>query len=88
MSDTPTVKMYTTSWCPDCSAAKTALNKRGIAYQEINIEEHPSAAEYVMSVNEGRRSVPTLEYGGVAASLSRFSPAKLADFLNRSGLQN
>ena len=81
------IKMYTTSWCSDCSATKTALRNKGIAFEEINIEENPQAAEYVMQVNEGRRSVPTLEYGGVAASLSRFTPAKLADFLQRSGAQ-
>jgi mycoredoxin len=80
------VKMYSTSWCPDCRATKMALDKKGIAYQEINIEEQPDAAEYVMSVNGGRRSVPTLQYGEVAASLSNFSIVKLNDFLGKAGL--
>ncbi|GGJ83781.1 NrdH-redoxin [Deinococcus aquiradiocola] len=85
MTQTP-IRMYSTSWCSDCRAAKMALDKKGIAYQEINIEEQPDAAEYVMSVNGGKRSVPTLQYGDVAASLSGFSITKLNDFLGKAGL--
>ncbi len=80
------IKVYSTSWCPDCRAAKMALDKKGIAYQEINIEEVADAADYVMSVNGGKRSVPTLQYGDVAASLSGFSIVKLNDFLGKAGL--
>lgn len=80
------IKMYSTSWCADCRAAKMALTKKGLSYEEINIEEQPDAAEYVMSVNGGKRSVPTLQYGEVAASLSNFSVVKLNDFLTRAGL--
>lgn len=88
MSDAtqPVVKMYTTSWCPDCHATKAALTKRGIAYQEINIEQDEAAAEIVMQVNAGRRSVPTLEFNGKAASLSRFSLQKLDAYLKEAGL--
>jgi mycoredoxin len=80
------VKVYSTGWCPECRVAKMALDKQGIPYQEINIEEHPEAADYVMSINGGKRSVPTLEYNGVAASLSGFSMPKLKDFLSKAGL--
>lgn len=78
--------MYTTSWCPDCHATKAALTKKGLEYTEIDIEKTEGAADYVMSVNGGRRSVPTLEYGGTAASLSGFSRAKLDAFLSQAGL--
>ena len=80
------VKVYSTGWCPECRVAKMALDKKGIAYEDINIEEHPEAADYVMSINGGKRSVPTLQYGGVAASLSGFSMPKLNDFLGKAGL--
>ena len=80
------LKVYSTGWCPDCRAAKMALDKKDIPYTEINIEEQENAAEYVMSVNGGRRSVPTLQYGDVAASLSGFSIVKLNDFLGKAGL--
>ncbi|GHF55028.1 mycoredoxin [Deinococcus metalli] len=80
------IKMYTTTWCGDCQAAKRALTSRGIPYEEINIEQDDQAAEYVMSVNGGRRSVPTLVAGDVAASLSGFRPQKLDAFLAQAGL--
>ena len=82
----PMIKMYTTSWCPDCHAAKRALQLKGLDYQEINIEEDEQAAEYVMSVNGGRRSVPTLVSGDTAHSLSGFRPQKLDAFLAAAGL--
>ncbi|ANE44005.1 MAG: glutaredoxin [Deinococcus sp.] len=80
------IKMYTTTWCPDCHATKAALKKKGLEFEEINIEQDDSAAEYVMSVNGGKRSVPTLVSGDVAASLSGFRPQKLDAFLAQAGL--
>jgi mycoredoxin len=80
------IKMYTTSWCGDCQVTKTFLHKFAIPFEEINIEQNPHAADYVMQVNGGRRSVPTLEYNGDAASLSGFSRAKLDSFLKKHNL--
>ncbi|GMA13690.1 glutaredoxin family protein [Deinococcus metallilatus] len=80
------IKMYTTNWCPDCHAAKRALTSKGIPFEEVNIEQDEQAAEYVMSVNGGKRSVPTLVSGDVARSLSGFRPQKLDAFLAEAGL--
>ena len=80
------IKMYTTSWCPDCKAAKRALDSKGLPYTEINIEEVEDAAQIVMQANGGKRSVPTLVYGDTAASLSGFSIVKMNDFLSKAGL--
>lgn len=81
------IKMYTTSWCGDCRVAKNVLRTRGVEFEEVDIEQDPSAAEYVMSVNGGRRSVPTLVYGGDAISLSNFSRARLDGWLEKHGLR-
>ena len=78
--------MYTTSWCGDCQVTKTFLKKLDVPFEEINIEQVDGAADYVMSVNGGRRSVPTLVYNGDAASMSGFSRAKLDAFLSRHQL--
>ena len=80
------VQMYTTSWCGDCQVTKTFLKKLEVPFEEINIEQVEGAADYVMSVNGGRRSVPTLVYKGDAASMSGFSRAKLDAFLSRHHL--
>jgi mycoredoxin len=81
------VRMYTTRWCGDCRVTKSALSKLDIPFEEINIEGDPEAADYVMQVNGGRRSVPTLVYGGEATSLSNFSRAKLDAFLEKHNLR-
>lgn len=82
------VKMYTTNWCGDCHVTKNFLKKLEVPFEEINIEENPEAADYVMQVNGGRRSVPTLEYNGDATSLSGFTRAKLDAFLDKHNLRN
>ena len=81
-----TLVMYTTNWCGDCVVTKKALAKLSVPYLEVNIEQDPDAAEFVMQVNGGRRSVPTLVYNGDAESLSNFSRAKLDGFLSRHQL--
>ena len=61
VSDAP-LTMYTTSWCGYCFRLKTALKAEGIAYTEVDIESDPAAAEFVMSVNGGNQTVPTLRF--------------------------
>jgi mycoredoxin len=55
--------IYTTSWCQYCCRAKAALEARGIAYREIDIERHPEWASKVEAWNGGNRTVPTFVVG-------------------------
>jgi mycoredoxin len=52
--------LYVTSWCPYCYNVKRWLDSHGVPYEAINIEEHEDAAQYVMSVNDGNQTVPTV----------------------------
>jgi mycoredoxin len=81
------LKMYTTRWCSDCQITKAFLTRFAVPFEEINIEEHDWAADFVMQINGGRRSVPTLEYNGDATSLSDFSRARLEAFLDKHKLK-
>ncbi|MDQ2714895.1 MAG: mycoredoxin [Chloroflexota bacterium] len=54
------VTMYATTWCGDCRMAKRWLDAHGIPYDYINIEENAEAAEYVVRINNGAQSVPTI----------------------------
>ena len=54
--------MYTTTWCAFCRRLKNQLAAEGIEMAEVNIEELPGAAEYVMSVNGGNQTVPTVVF--------------------------
>jgi mycoredoxin len=54
--------MYSTSWCGYCRRLKRQLDQNGIAYVEVDIERTPNAADFVMSVNGGNRTVPTVHF--------------------------
>jgi mycoredoxin len=54
--------MYTTQWCGFCKNLKRQLARDGIEMTEIDIEQDPAAAEYVMSVNGGNQTVPTVVF--------------------------
>ncbi len=85
---TTRVTMYTTGWCGDCTITKNFLNKFEIPFDEVNIEEDPEAAAFVMEVNDGRRSVPTLVVNGDAVSLSGFTRTKFDAFVEKHGLRS
>lgn len=80
------IKMYSTSICSDCIKTKNFLDKYGIAYQEINIENDEAAANFVMEANNGKRSVPTMVYEGEITNLSQFTREKLEVFLQKHQL--
>lgn len=52
--------MYTTPWCGFCRRLKGQLAREGIEVREVDIEADPAAADYVMSVNGGNQTVPTV----------------------------
>ena len=54
--------MYTTQWCGYCRNLKRQLARDGIEMDEVDIERDPAAAEYVMSVNGGNQTVPTVVF--------------------------
>jgi mycoredoxin len=39
------------------------LDREGVGYSVVDIEDDPAAAEYVMSVNGGNQTVPTVVFG-------------------------
>jgi mycoredoxin len=62
MTNAP-LTIYTTSWCGYCHRLKTVLKANGISYDEVDIEDDRTAAEFVGSVNGGNKTVPTVKFG-------------------------
>ncbi|MFB2582255.1 mycoredoxin [Herbiconiux sp. P15] len=56
------ITMFSTTWCGYCARLKTQLDKQGIGYTEVNIEEVEGTAELVASVNGGNQTVPTVVF--------------------------
>jgi mycoredoxin len=59
---TQPLTMYTTTWCAFCKRLKRQLAADGIEMVEVDIEQDPAAADYVMSVNGGFQTVPTVVF--------------------------
>ena len=73
-----TITMFITPWCGYCRGLKKALDREGIAYTEIDIERHPDGADYVMSVNGGNQTVPTVVFpDGTAATNPSLAEVRL-----------
>jgi len=56
--------VYTKNFCPYCVNAKALLDKKGMTYTEINLDDHPEKREEMLSRSEGRRTVPQIFLNG------------------------
>jgi glutaredoxin len=73
--------IYGSAWCPDCRRAKTLLKERGVAFEEVKIEDDPVGEEIVIRANGGKRKVPTLKVEERYFACSPFNAQQLADEL-------
>jgi glutaredoxin 3 len=56
------VVMYTTSWCPYCSRARSLFDGKGVQYTEIDVDV-VAGARAEMQQRSGRTSVPQIFVG-------------------------
>jgi mycoredoxin len=56
------ITMYTTPWCGYCRRLKGQLERAGVSYNEVDIEQQPDAADLVASLNGGNQTVPTVVF--------------------------
>jgi glutaredoxin 3 len=54
------VVMYSTSWCGFCERARGLLRRKGVAFDEIKLDETPAERETMMRRSGGRRTVPQI----------------------------
>ena len=64
---TQPLTMYTTPWCGYCRRLKNQLAREGIEITEVDIERDPAACEFVMAVNGGNQTVPTVLFADGSA---------------------
>jgi mycoredoxin len=58
----PQIVMYTTEYCSDCHRAKAYFEANHIPFIRIGLEGNEEATEFVINVNHGFRSVPTIVF--------------------------
>jgi glutaredoxin 3 len=54
------VEIYTTMWCPYCSRARALLEKKGVDYTEISLDEEPGRRAEMIQRAQGSRTVPQI----------------------------
>jgi glutaredoxin 3 len=57
------IKIYTTSVCPYCDAAKRLFKSLGLAYEEISLEGRPEERQRLSESHGGWRTVPMIFIG-------------------------
>ena len=54
--------MYSADWCGDCVRSKRLLDELNITYTLIDIEADSKAADKVIEINGGMRSIPVIVF--------------------------
>ena len=57
------LKIYTSSICGYCIAAKELLKELDISFDEINIDGEPLLKEKMIEESKGRKTVPQIFFG-------------------------
>ena len=57
-----TVIVYTTLFCPYCTAAKSLLTKKGVPFEEIDATGNPDLRQEIME-RSGQHTVPQIFIG-------------------------
>ena len=59
----PPVTIYTTRLCPYCTAAKSLLRKKSVAFDEIDVTGNPGGRKLMTERAAGRTTVPQIFIG-------------------------
>jgi glutaredoxin 3 len=60
---TPDIVMYSTGWCPYCDRARGLLQRKGVAFREVKVDEDDSERDAMLKRSGGRRTVPQIFIG-------------------------
>jgi glutaredoxin 3 len=56
----PNVVIYTTAYCPYCIRARSLLDKKGVEYTDLRIDDNPALRPEMIEKASGRTSVPQI----------------------------
>jgi glutaredoxin len=57
------VEVYGADWCGDTQRTRRHLDRLGVAYHYINVEQVAQASEWVKQQNDGKERKPTVKIG-------------------------
>jgi mycoredoxin len=79
------ITMYAADWCGDCRRSKRLLAELNIPYTLIDVDADESAAEKVIAINNGMRSIPVIVFDD-GTHLTEPSDAALKEKLHSLGI--
>lgn len=56
------IRVYGTGWCPDTARSRRCLARLGVTYEWFDIEQDDGACAFVLTVNNGNKVVPTIQF--------------------------
>jgi glutaredoxin 3 len=60
---TPEIVMYSTGWCPYCDRARALLERKGVTFREVKVDEDAGQRDAMLKRTGGRRTVPQIFIG-------------------------
>lgn len=81
---TKAVKVYGAGWCGDTKRTLAFLDRVGVAYEYIDVEQDAQASAWVKEHNEGKELKPTVDVNGQILSVP--SERELTQALRELGL--
>jgi len=63
VSDAPDIVMYSSGWCPYCVRARALLERKGLPFREIKVDEDPAERQAMLARSGGARTVPQIFIG-------------------------
>ena len=60
---TAEVQVYSTTFCPYCVRAKSLLERKGVAYTEINLDKEEPEVRLELTKKTNHRTVPQIFIG-------------------------
>ena len=58
------VEIYTGPLCAFCDRAKALLNKKGVAFKEINLASDPNKVDEMIKKTNGKKTIPQIFIDG------------------------
>lgn len=59
--ENPTLTMFGADWCGDCRRTKAQLDGLGVAYEYVDLNAKPEAADIAREIS-GRTNIPVVVY--------------------------
>ena len=80
------ITVYGADWCGDTRRSRALLDRLGVSYVYVDVDEDDAASAWVAAQNGGRRRLPTIVVGADGPTLAEPSDVELAQVLRDAGL--